>query len=242
METENHKKITLKLEDFKYPTKEEIKFADSQCPKFSNLGFKYKSGIVLAMQGITVEEASRAENLHCWDNVLLNRFGSLRGAYFDILTHYNRGFKEDYRECSEIEMVNRLLFDNNAEIFYYFFFVTVDVIAQILNLYFRLNLSEDKVAFNEKLIHKISELSTKKAIQKFLYDTKRARDYRNGFTHRFPSNYPDNRLRIEEKNDRIEMFLGSSSFVSSKKILKNINDSLNSLSILMKELKNCLTI
>ena len=119
--------FTIKAEELKYPTKEEIRYANSHCPKFSNFDFEYKNSFFSIIDGKKIEDAAVIENLHWWDNVLLNRFGSLRGAYFDALTHYRRGFPEQHHECNDIEIVNRILFDNNAEVFYYFFFVSCDV-------------------------------------------------------------------------------------------------------------------
>lgn len=237
MTSENHKKVTFRAEDFQYPTKEEIRFADSQCPKFSNFGFEDKPALLSVFDGLPMDIAANKENLFWWDIVLTNRFGSLRGAYYDSLTHFNRGFKDDYRECSESEMINRLLFDNNAEVFYYFFFVTADVIAQILNAYFRTKIPEDKVALNETLIKRISEPKVKNAILNFRKETKIARDYRNGFTHRYPSNYPDYRTRFEIKEGKEILHWGSGTFVPPTKIIVNIEYSLNSLSVLMNELK-----
>jgi hypothetical protein len=192
-----NQKITFKAEDLKYPTDEELRYADSQCPKFTNFGFQRQSAIKSIFDRKPVQDASIDENLFWWDLVLKNRFGSLRGAYYESLTHFRRGFKDDYKECTENEILNRLLFDSNAEVFYYFFFVTTDVIAQILNLYFSLKILETKVNFNEDLINIISEPYIKRTLQEFYDETKTARYYRNGFTHRFPTNYPDYRSKTE---------------------------------------------
>lgn len=231
------KEITFKADDFKYPTADEIKFADSKCPKFNNFGFADNSVVISILQGQPVKEASIEDNLYWWDLLLKNRFGSLRGAYYDALTHYRRGFKDDYRECSDQDMVHRLLFDSNAEIFYYFFFVTTDVISQILNLFFQCNIHEDKVAFNNKLMKEISDLNVKQALKVFLDETRLARYFRNGFTHRFSVNYPDYRSKIETKEGKTVLHGGSGSYILPSKIIINMDESLNSLSGLMIDLK-----
>ncbi len=232
-----NKKITFKAEDLKYPSAEEIKYADSKCPKFGNFGFEDNSLIISVLQGKPVKEASIEDNLYWWDLILTNRFGSLRGAYFDSLTHFNRGFKDYFQECSDNEIINRLLFDSNAEIFYYFFFVTADVIAQILKLYFKIDIPESKVSFNEKLIKEILDPSVKEALRKFYNDTKLARDYRNGFTHRFPMNHPDYRSKIEISDKSTVLHSGSGSFIPPSKLIVNIENCLNSLSVLMEAIK-----
>lgn len=109
--------------------------------------------------------------MHWWDNILLNRFGSLRGAYFNALTHYKRGFPEQNHECNDIEIVNRILFDNNAEVFYYFFFVSCDVFAQILRINLKLDVDEQKVHFNYRFLKELPPGKLRETIQNFFDKT-----------------------------------------------------------------------
>lgn len=227
----------IKAENLKYPTKEEIAYANSQCPKFRNFDFEYQDSLISILDGKKIEEAAVIENLHWWNNVLLNRFGSLRGAYFDALTHYRRGFPEEYHNCNDLENVNRILFDSNAEIFYYYFFVSCDVIAQILRLNLKLDIEEEKLHFNKSLLKKLPVGELRDVIKTFIVKTEMTRKYRNSFTHRFPPNYPDFRVITGVKDGRNTLSAGSGIYAKPSVILKNIEKSLFALSQLMKELK-----
>jgi hypothetical protein len=230
-------KFVINAANLKYPTKEEIKYANSQCPKFSNFDFEYKNSLFSIFDGKKIEDAAIIENLHWWDNVLLNRFGSLRGAYFDALTHYRRGFPENHHECNDIENVNRILFDSNVEVFYYFFFVSCDVIAQILRINLKLKIDEYKLHFNNRFLKKLPEGELKKSIERFFESIKETREYRNSFAHRFPPNYPDYRVVTGIKNGRNTLSSGSGNFAKPSVILENIEDSLSALADFMNELQ-----
>lgn len=235
--TKKTRKVTFKAEELKYPSKEEIKYANAKCPKFNNFNFESQNGLILLFNGTPIKDASALENIYWWDIILLNRFGSLRGAYFDALTHYRRGFAEEHHNCSDGEMVNRLLFDNNAEIFYYFFFVSCDVMAQILNEYYKIGKKDEQVKFNYQFFNLIPDENVKSALKRFYKETEVARNtIRNGFTHRFPQNYPDYRSIVEENNSKKTYSAGSGRFITPKDILANMEDSLKSLSVLMIEL------
>lgn len=225
--------IIIKAEELKYPTKEEIRYANSKCPKFSNFDFEYKNSIFSIIDGKKIEDAAIIENLHWWDNVLLNRFGSLRGAYFDALTHYRRGFQEEHHKCEGIENANRILFDTNAEVFYYFFFVSCDVIGQILRLWLKLDIDERKLYFNDGFLKKLPNGELKDAFSRFFKSTKDTKEYRHSFVHRFPPNYPDYRVTYDSRT----LSAGSGCFIKPSLILKNIEESLLALAEMMNELK-----
>ena len=152
-------------------------------------------------------------------------------------SHFRRGFKEDYFQCSNNEVVNRILFDNYAEIFYYFFFASVDVIAQILNLYYSLSALDHKVKFDNIFISKIPDSKAKNILCKFFEETKTERNYRNSFAHRYPSNHPDYRIKIVIEDGKSVLHGGTGKYVSTDQVIKSINSSLESLSILMKDLR-----
>lgn len=232
--------FTIKAEELKYPTKEEIRYANSQCPKFSNFDFEYKNSFFSIIDGKKIEDAAIIENLHWWDNVLLNRFGSLRGAYFDALTHYRRGFPDEHHKCNDIENVNRILFDNNAEVFYYFFFVSCDVIAQILRINLKLDIDEQKIHFNYEFLKKLPEDKLRETVKNFFDKIEETREYRNSFAHRFPPNYPDYRVVTGIKDGRNTLSSGSGTFIKPGLIIRNIEESLSALADLMSGLKSIL--
>jgi hypothetical protein len=229
-------KITLKSEDFKYPTEEERYEIQKSCPKLENFDFKYNHTLALVINnGIPVDDASRRTNLFWWDYCLINRIGNLHATYIYTLTNYNRGFSDDYDKCTHIQLINKLLFDYYAEIFYYYFFSTRDIIVQILSNFYSLDTREDKLYFNSEFINKINNISVRNAILSFEASTKDAYEYRNQFAHRYTPNIADFRTVISD--DKRKLSFGGGGFITSVKIVENINDSLNSLSKFIIELK-----
>lgn len=228
--------VTLKLEDYRYPSDIEQSEILKKCPKLEIFNFKHTHPLVLVVnERMPMNDASRLGNLYWWDSCLQFRLLNVRDTYVYTLTNYNRGFIDDYGKCTEIQLINHFLFNYYAEIFYYFFFSTRDIIAQTLNSYYELRIDEKKLHFNNVFINKISDKSVKEVITKFEKSIRKAYDYRNGFTHRFTPNLPDHRSVIKRDNKELS-FLGGS-FVESNKIVENINESLNSLSSFILELK-----
>lgn len=129
------------------------------------------------------------------------------------------------------------MFDYYAEIFYYYFFSTRDIIAQLINLYYRINIPEYELRYNKKIFDKINNVSVKDSAIIFHENAKSSSDIRNGFAHRFPLNKPNYRSEITEIDGKKILGKGGGDFIGSEKIKENMDFSLNSLSMLMEELK-----
>lgn len=227
--------ITIQPKDYRYPTKREfIKFL-KKCPKLEIFNFKYEHPLELLMKRTSMNEVSRLGNLYWWDNCLLYRLEKVRDSYIYTLTNYYRGFPEDYTKSTHNQLINHFQFNYYAEIFYYYYFSTRDIIAQILNFYYVLGIDEFKVHFNKVFITKIIDQSVKNILMEFEGETKNANDYRNGFTHRYTPNLPDNRSVIVRDNK--ELHFGAGQHIESEKIIENINNSITTLSNLILELK-----
>ena len=230
------KKIILKSDDFKYPTEKERYEIQKDWPRLENFDFKYNHPLALVVnEGVPMDDASRQSNLFWWDYCLINRIGNLRATYIYTLTNYNRGFSDDLEKCTHIQLFNKLLFDYYAEIFYYYFFSTRDIIVQILGNFYSLSTKEDKLYFNSEFINKLNNISVRNAILSFEASTKDAYKYRNEFAHRYTPNIVDYRTVISD--DKLKMSFGGGGFITSVKIVENINDSLNTLSKFILELK-----
>ena len=230
--------MNIESGEFKYPSTVERLEAKKKIPYFNCFGFKYKSvfeSVFVANQSF--DSASKSENLYNWDECLENRFGKLRETYIYTITNSNRGFLDDYSECSLCQIVNHLMFDYYAEIFYYYFFSTRDIIAQILRLYHDVNIEEDNLYFNTKFIAKINDKRIQEILSKFLEETGDASNFRNGFAHRFTPIMPDGRTKttVEDGKECLSISVGRST--STVEIIKNIDNSLNSLENLMQSLK-----
>lgn len=232
------KNVIVKADDYKYPSLEERKEVLKNYPELTFFGFENKSVLeALINDRLSLDDAFKNDNLYWWDNCLLNRFGILKETYIYAITNYIRGFVDDYTKCSQNEIINRLQFDYYAEIFYYYFFSTRDIIAQILCLYLKINIKEIQLHFNEGFIRKINDSKINDLTMTFYKATKDASDFRNGFAHRFTPTLYDNRTTISELNGKKSLNFGNGCLIESKKIVENIDNSLKSLSDLMNNLK-----
>lgn len=228
--------VTLKSKDFKYPNKGEFVKFHKICPKLEIFGFKHNHPLALIVNDrMPVNEASRISNLYWWDNCLINRFEKVCHTFVFLSTHYSRGFSDDWRENTHKQVTNHILFEYYAEVFYYYFFSSRDILAQIICLYYSIGLKENEISFNQKFYNSIKDQSVKSILLIFDEETKDSKEFRNSFTHRFTPNIPDHRSVISQDNRALNF--GGGSYIQSSMIVDNINKSLNSLSGLMTQLK-----
>lgn len=181
------KNVTLKANSFKYPTKEERIQFNKKVPKINRLNFEYKSAFFQIINRSPFDDAVRNEDIYWWNQCLNNRIGKLTQSYIYTLTHYER-FKGDLTKKTD-----EILFDYYLEIFYYYFFSTRDVLAQLLNLIFNLKVSENRLYFNKKFAEKIPHKKIQGYLVDFIDKTGHSVGIRNSFNHRFTPNQPDNR-------------------------------------------------
>jgi hypothetical protein len=230
-------KIKLFSEDFTYPTKEERILSGKDYPRILNFGFPYINPLHSFMSdNINAKVATIKHNLHDWDICLSNRFGLLNETYVYGITYFTRGFSEEFLTSSGKNHVNRLLFEYHAEIFYYYFISARDIIAQIINLFFNIELKENFL-LNAGFIDKIPNNEVRTSMRKFLQETDEASGMRNKFAHRFTPTQADFRMELTEENGRTILSLGGRKQISSDWIVNNIKGSLILLSDLMTALK-----
>jgi len=229
--------IVLKAESFKYPTSEEKVEALKGYPKIELFHFTGNDILdnILNKQ-LPFKEVAREENLIHWNLCLNNRFGKLIESYIYLTTSYNRKFPDDEIKYTEEEAVNKVIFDYNAESFYYFFFSTRDVIAQVLNIYCCIDKPENGFYFDSKFIKEIKDSNIRIPLKVFNKETKVASSFRNAFTHRFSPTQRDYRAVISMVEGKEVLGVNGGKFVTSKEIFENINSSLKSLEKLMHEL------
>ena len=230
--------MILLREDFNYPSKSEIDKISNEIPRIDILGFKYTSKTKAIFSGILNEEVKRIDHLFWWDYCLGNRFGRLRQTFEYILVHYMRGITELNNPKSPRETANTLLVDYYSEAFYYFYFTSLDIIAQIINVYFRLNIDEDKVDFTKI---KIKETKVKHLLDQFYEYNKQSRELRNTFTHRFSPTMGDFRAQtVMGEDDQNILGFGSNKQIALDTIVCDIKNAMRMLSTLLDQLRNYL--
>jgi hypothetical protein len=226
--------ITIKSSDYKYPTTEERARVRAESRLLSPFGFEYNSEIKMLFEdNLPSEEVKRISDLYEWDMCLLNKLGKLSETNVLLRTSYQRGQVEQI----EIEKaINDYLFDYYTEIYYFYFFSARDLIAQIINVFYKLKIQDKDVDFR-KLVQNQDLLFINDILTDFHTATKKTNDIRNSFTHRFPSNYPDRRVNIINNNGRIAYGFGSETVITPKDLIENIIESHNRLADLIMKLK-----
>lgn len=150
--------ITLKTDDFKYPSLEERSIAREKFPNFSNSGFEYKNEIIsILVENKTLSEANNANNLYWWDNCLQKKLAKLNNAYINIITNYYRGIPKNTTEFEKENYLNKIQFDFYLETLYYFLFSVRDIILQILNIYYNIGLEEYELSIFKKVKNGITD-------------------------------------------------------------------------------------
>ena len=228
----------IKSKYHKYPTSKEREYLKDKLPNYDRFNFEniniIQSTLLLKKP---LEETHKKNNLYYWNITLSNRLGKLKETHMFLLTHFDRGFQENHLDCKDEELVDHILFDYYAEIFYYFFFSTRDTLAQVLNLYFDLKMSDFAVRF-ESVISSIEDKEIKVLLEHFHKTTKTANNYRNSLTHRFPINQKDHRTELKTNQDgNKQISIKGGNYVESDKLLININEVSNKLSELLSDLK-----
>lgn len=220
----------IKSRYYRYPTLEERVHLKDEIPSFKRFDFKFDLlESFLNVEGLL--EMKRKQFLMNWQSVFSNKLFHLSETLTFIHTHYNRGFKYELNKNNQRELVDWILFDYYTEIYYYYFFSTLDVLAQMINEFFNLKKTEQQVEFNSRLIKNIGVEFIKNTLSDFNNNIAKSRELRNSFTHRFPKNQYDFRMKIDEEKQTL--YGGESGIImKSNEFFKNISKS----SILLHEL------
>lgn len=234
-------KNILTANSFLYPTEKERRDINMRAPKIKRLKIEYESAImnILNITNPDIENAIRKEDIYWWNNCLDNRIGKLVETYTYVIAHFSRIPK--IPESSEnIYNTDAFLLDYFIEIFYYYYFSTRDILAQLLNVSFNLKIAEDRISLNEKFTKRIKPLNEniQIIIDKFIANTKKSSYYRNSFTHRFTPTHLDNRAvkNIIKKDKSIELYhskkIDKNDFIFNiKESMKEFSDLMNSISL-----------
>jgi hypothetical protein len=232
--------ITIKLDDFRYPTLEEMRVVNADTPALPKFNYPYVSELAAIMNNFNrVDEVVRRSNLHWWEHALNNRLGSLLRAYDLAMVNYNRGLPDDVKIYEPQHFVNRVQFGYYGETYFYFFISVRDTIAHLINIYFSMGVPEKRLFINEGFLKKIPADTVKECFTAFLADTELTSDYRNSLAHRYLPTQPDNRPMINHDNGTT-YFGASEDEIKSSELLAEIRRSFNSMVNLLNDLKTLL--
>ena len=228
------KKKTLRLKNYKYPSLEESIKNDVNV--YERFDFEYTSILESTIyKELSIEKGYNLENLYHWNIVFSNKLGKLTQTHLFLKTHFKRGFNEDYLKCNEVELADRALFDYYIEIFYYYYFSAIEILAKIIALYFEIEFkNEESSSFNKNLIEKINQPEIKQRLSEFNKSIFETKEIRNKFTHRFPVNEKDFRL---EKTETDSISKGFGKIIKTEEIYNNIESLSKLLQLLIIDLK-----
>lgn len=185
---------------------------------------------------ISFDQVIRKEDIYWWNNCLNNRIGKLSETFVYVETHFERLQKNTLPQKTE-----EFLFEYYSEIFFYYFFSTRDILAQLLNLLFNLGFESNKIYFNDKFINRILDKDIQEDLRIFLRNTSESYNIRNAFNHRFTPNQKDNRAstNIIKKDNIINVYTPeepdkSEIFNEIKHLQKSLADLMSYLSIKIK--------
>ncbi|MDO5663996.1 MAG: Cthe_2314 family HEPN domain-containing protein [Bacteroidia bacterium] len=228
--------MILKRKNFTYPTKEEVDIVYKTLPKLECFGFNFNETITIwGDEKLSLEQITRIDNLKYWDICLSNKLSKTRSSYEYLIVHFNRGVCEDLKSDDELTIINTAQFEYYAEVFYYFYFSSLDILAQIVSLYFDPLADENRTAFNCVFSkkHTFSDNLLFSTYQKL----NKARDYRHAFTHRFTPLLNDSRSRIIVSGEKKYLGIGVEQKLDYQDAIDNSSEALNILSDLLKEIK-----
>jgi len=233
--------IILKAKDFHYPSLEEIENAAQNLPNITRFGFNDILDIVEFSNGTGQEEKHFYSHLSHWDNAINSKIAKLRTTYIYTSINFKRGIPVYIEDFEYKHHINSNLFEYYSEIFYYMFFSVRDLTLQLINTYFKFNISEDVVSMRTVKNKSQKKIELKTALDIFSAEVKLASDIRNSFTHKLPPNMADNRPGFKNKNGKNVYYIGIGFGISPNEAIQNMDSSLLSLNNYFNALKEIIT-
>lgn len=194
--------MILKMENYRYPSKDEWLTVSKKFPKITRFGFPYvKEMMLLLTRKETPKGVYIKKNLYEWDAYLSKKIWNLRQSYVNMVVNFNRGLavgEEDFED--ELKVIQLFNFEFYAETSFYYLIAARDTIYQIINLAFDLDIKEHRVKGDEILL----KLNTKghseihSYVNKAYTGLKEANDIRNSLAHKFSKLSSDRRGTISE--------------------------------------------
>lgn len=240
--------MILKMSSYVYPTKEEWGKFGNEASVLSNFGFPLVSALELLMKGEkTISEVNLIQNLHEWDCLLNKKTWNLRESFMNALVNFYRGIpliSEDYKD--ENKMINLLQYELYSEMTFYYLISIRDLVLQIINLAWELQLAEstDKLIEGRKLV---TVNNIKKRLEEYDYqnirtivvemeaDMEEAKAIRNSMAHSFSMLDSDHRSIIS--SDGSTYWAGTGRMISFEEQVRIMRKSLEVMSIFIKTLR-----
>jgi len=235
-----------------FPTHEDMKKYYANFP-FSGFEMQDSDFAIKKLDGIEgLKKHAILLELRAWKMALKNKWNDVAKAFALMMFYYNKGIPDEPyyispgREGLSVEYFphfnNEHLaikdgFDFYADIYYFKVISVFDGIWQILNVYFNLGLTVDKVKFFSvcselKKINKQTGTSLEKIFKDNRYE--KGKDLRNSIEHRLPVGAQGAGIRRKEKSTIFSI----SEYTSSRQTVEIAKDLLNFSVEAFKQIKN----
>lgn len=201
--------MILKMENYKYPTRDEWLEYSMTFPAMGRFGFSFIKDITLLLEREkSIREVHQIQNLYHWDSVLSTKIWNLRQSYVNTVVNFTRGIAltdQDFKD--ELKVIHLNQFEFYFETTFYFLISARDVILQIVNLAFiEKSYHESKVKLESGFIAKIGNLEVKNIVISSIHHLKEINDLRNSMAHRFPKTANDFRSEISEDGGKYSSY------------------------------------
>lgn len=229
--------MILKMENYKYPTREEWLEVSRTFPEMGTFGFSNVKEIGLLLEGEkTAKEVFQLQNLYHWDSVLSTKVWNLRQSYVITLVNFNRGIAQTDQDFkSELKVINLRQFEFYFETTMYYLISARDIIYQIVNLAFiQIRLQEREVTLN-KILKNIQDVHLGDLIKSSSIILKDVNELRNSMAHRFPKTANDFRSEISEDGRRYSSFKRKA--IDYDKRIENLTTGIEHLHLFYSEIK-----
>lgn len=231
--------MILKMENYKYPTREEWLEISRTFPEMGRFGFSnIKEFTLLLKREKSPREVHQLQNLYHWDTLINNKIWNFRLSYVNTLVNYNRGvpFLDDEFN-DEVKVINLSQFEFFFETALYYLISVKDLVLQIINLAFiEKPLKEYEVKWNQKMKGELIDLEIRDIVTRAYTNLKEINDLRNSMAHKFALTSKDYRSSISSDDRTYGSTIKNE--ISYIERVEKLNSGLESLHLFYIEIRN----
>ncbi|MCL6296360.1 hypothetical protein [Jejuia spongiicola] len=227
----------IKSDDFKYPLKTEGTKSKISIPSLTTFGFEYNNSIKSILKNKkSYYQDNKEKNLNWWDTCIRKNFIKLKSAYVHTLKNHNQYLIKNGAEPSKDRYIYRLQFDIYAETVYNVLISSKNIAFQILNIYYNLNIEENKVSA-KSIKKKMTDSFIEERLVSLEEHIKSTYKIRNSFTHKFPENQKAYRADYSKKGNLEKQSTIIRNEFKPQEIMLNIDESIRFFAIFINDLK-----
>lgn len=235
---------------FVYPSHEEYKEIIDSFPVIKELAFRGRIKVKDNLYDNKIDTLIANDDILAWINRLNDKFSKLRfsyvlAKYYKLkgipdarwIEHLEDGTKKYFPDFkNKGDYYNNFLFNHSCESFYYHYVSGLDILMHLINIYYNLGVEEKSHRFNEHVGKKLELKNSKlfNILKDFRTTNGEIYKDRNDLAHNFAFYVIDNRSQKVRQNESDAIHLGLDKYTTSDEVMNNIEQNINSLSLLFK--------